>query len=206
VTTVQCLTRTSESKQGVLQMSLETTRAFRWNYAAAAALLALTGMALPGVRSASAASAAPVMPALADPATNTPIPGKFVWFDLASSDAAASQRFYGKVFDWKFQQVRGTAEKYAVIRNEGRSIGGVFSRKPSGAVVGARWLSFVRSNAMDRGCAMTAGGGRYAASDRSPGRGTHAVARLTGRNHRALLQSSSGDRADAPVEAGNSSG
>jgi uncharacterized protein len=175
----------------------------RWSHAAA--LLVLVGMALPGVRPVSAASAAPVMPAISDPATNVSIPGKFVWFDLASSDSAASQRFYGKVFDWKFQQVRGAAEKYAVIRNEGRSIGGVFqSKAPSGAAVGARWLSFVSVANMDRVvAAMTAAGAQVLLpATVVPGRGTHALVRDSQGAIIGLLQSSSGDPADAPVEAG----
>src|SRR4249919_718300 len=94
----------------------------RLNGAAGAALLALAGAMLTGTQPARAAEAAAVMPAIADPATHVAIPGKFVWFDLASSDAAASKKFYGKVFDWKFEQVRGSVEKYAVIRNDGRAV------------------------------------------------------------------------------------
>jgi uncharacterized protein len=153
-----------------------------------------------------AAAAAPVMPAVADPATNTFIPGKFVWFDLASADAAASRRFYGKVFDWKFQQIKGSVEKYAVIRDEGRAVGGVFqSKPPAGAIRGSRWLSFasVGSN-MDRVvAAMTAGGGQVLLPPTPvPGRGTHALLRDSQGAIIGLLQSSSGDRADAPVETG----
>jgi uncharacterized protein len=171
--------------------------------AALAALLALAGMILPAPL---AMAASAVMPAIADPATNVSIPGKFVWFDLASADAAASQKFYGKVFDWKFQAVRGTPEKYAVIRNEGRAIGGIFqSKTPAGAVRGARWLSFVSvGSKMDAViAAMTAGGGQVLLPATAvPGRGTHAVMRDTQGAVIGLLQSSSGDRADAPVEAG----
>jgi uncharacterized protein len=151
------------------------------------------------------AAAAPVMPAIADPATNVSIPGKFVWFDLASSNPATSQKFYGKVFDWKFQSVRGTPEKYVVIRDEGHSIGGMFqSRLPSGAAASARWLSFVSVADMDRAItAMTAGGGQVLLpATEVPGRGTHALVRDSQGAVLGLLKSSSGDRLDEPVAAG----
>jgi uncharacterized protein len=173
-----------------------------WNGAAVAALLALAGM-LTATQPVIAAS--PVMPAIADPATNVSIPGKFVWFDLASSNAAASQKFYGKVFDWKFQSVRGTPEKYAVIRNYGRAVGGVFQSKvPSGAVAGARWLSFASVVDMDRVITMMKAGGAQLLlpATEVPGRGTHALLRDSQGALIGLLKSSSGDRLDAPVESG----
>jgi predicted enzyme related to lactoylglutathione lyase len=178
----------------------------RLNGAAAAALLAIAGVVLTGMQPARAADAAAVMPAIADPATHVSIPGKFVWFDLASSEAAASQKFYGKVFDWKFEQVRGSVEKYAVIRNDGRAVGGIFQSKvPAGAIRGARWLSFASvGGSMDSViAAMTAGGGQVLLPATAvPGRGTHALVRDSQGAIVGLLKSSSGDRADAPVETG----
>jgi len=167
--------------------------------AAALAIAAILSAAQP------VAAAAPVMPAIADPATNVSIPGKFVWFDLASGNPVASQKFYGKVFDWKFQSVRGTPEKYAVIRDEGRAIGGVFQSKiPSGTAASARWLSFVSVGDMDRAiAAMTAGGGQVLLPATTvPGRGTHALVRDSQGAVLGLLKSSSGDRLDEPVATG----
>jgi uncharacterized protein len=174
----------------------------RLNGAATAALLAIAGAMLAGTP----AQAAPVMPAIADPATHVAIPGKFVWFDLASSDAASSQKFYGKVFDWKFEQVRDSAEQYAVIRDDGRAIGGIFhSKVPAGATRGARWLSFasVGDNMEGVIAKFTAGGGQVLLPATAvPGRGTHALMRDSQGAIVGLLQSSSGDPADAPVQTG----
>jgi predicted enzyme related to lactoylglutathione lyase len=168
----------------------------------AAALLVIAGVILPAAQ---AAAAAPILPALADPPTNVAIPGKFVWFDLVTSDATASQRFYGKVFDWKFQQLRGTKERYFLISNEGKNIGGIVT--PAGApkgTVGARWLSIVSVANMDRAvAAMTAGGGQVLQSATVvEGFGTRALLRDSQGAIIGLLQSSSGDRKDAPVETG----
>jgi predicted enzyme related to lactoylglutathione lyase len=168
----------------------------------AAALLVIAGVILPAAQ---AAAAAPILPALADPPTNVAIPGKFVWFDLVTSDATASQRFYGKVFDWKFQQLRGTKERYFLISNEGKNIGGIVT--PAGApkgTVGARWLSIASVANMDRAvAAMTAGGGQVLQSAIVvEGFGTRALLRDSQGAVIGLLQSSSGDRKDAPVETG----
>jgi uncharacterized protein len=176
------------------------------NSAAATALVALVALALPTVQPAMAASATPVMPAIADPATNVAIPGKFTWFDLATSSTSASEKFYGKVFGWKFVSLPGTTERYVLIQNEGRAIGGMFlSRDTAGAKVGARWLSFVSVGSnMDRVIAMmAAGGGKVLLPATAvPGRGTHAIVRDAQGAIIGLLNSSSGDRADAPVESG----
>jgi uncharacterized protein len=176
----------------------------RLNFAAGAALIACA--ALSGVRTVVAATASPVMPAITNPATHVSIPGKFIWFDLASSDTEASQKFYGDVFGWEIQHVRGTPDRYSVIRNEGKPIGGMFGQKvPEGAARGARWLSFASVANMDRAVGMmTAGGGQVLVpATQVPGRGTHALLRDSQGAVIGLLQSSSGDPADVPVATGN---
>lgn len=169
---------------------------------AAAALLVIGGLVLPATRT---AAAAPILPALADPPTNVAIPGKFVWFDLVTSDTSASQRFYSKVFGWKFLQLRGTKERYFLISNEGKNIGGIV--KPDGApkgTVGSRWLSIASVANMDRAvAAITAGGGQVLQpAIVVDGFGTRALLRDSQGALIGLLQSSSGDRKDAPVETG----
>ncbi len=148
------------------------------------------------------AAAAPVLPAISEPATHKHVPGKFIWFDLVAADTAAAQRFYGAVFDWKFQSVRGSAEHYAVIRNEGTPIGGVF--RSSDAASGARWLSYASVADMDNAIfRMTAGGAQVLVpATQVAGRGRHAVLRDVQGAIVGLLQSASGDRVDAPVAPG----
>lgn len=172
----------------------------RLNFAAAAALVACAVLTRPVM------AATPVMPAITNPATNVQIPGKFVWFDLATSDTEASQKFYRDVFGWEIQHMRGTPDRYAVIRNEGKAIGGMFGQKvPEGAARGARWLPFASVANMDRAIGMmTAGGGQVLVpSTQVPGRGTHALLRDSQGAIIGLLQSSTGDPPDVPVATGN---
>src|SRR5262249_28924856 len=72
------------------------------------------------------------------------IPGKFVWYDLATEDPASARAFYGEVFGWKFRDAPGVPSSYAVIENSGVRIGGVFRHtRTQGGKVGARWLSLI---------------------------------------------------------------
>lgn len=170
--------------------------------AAAASLVAAVALlAAP----AGAPRAATAFPALASPSTGTHIPGKFVWFDLASSDPAAAQRFYGRVFGWTFDGLRGSPEKYAIIRNDGVPVGGVFRPQAATSVAPrARWLPFASTADIEATLAkLTAAGATVLLpATKLPGRGTHAVLRDSQGAIVGVLQSASGDRPDAAVAAG----
>ena len=73
------------------------------------------------------ASAAPKLPPLADPPTGKHIPGKFVWFDLVTPDAAAARAFYANVFGWTFDDVPAGRATYAVARSGGLPIAGLYT-------------------------------------------------------------------------------
>ncbi len=97
-----------------------------------------------------------------------------------------------------------------MIRNAGRPVGGIFhpAVPPEGATgagaVGARWLSIASVANMDRTvAAMTAGGAQVLVpATVVDGFGTRALLRDSQGAIVGLLQSSSGDRKDAPVETG----
>jgi predicted enzyme related to lactoylglutathione lyase len=149
--------------------------------------------------------AAPVLPPVTDPPTGTHIPGKFIWFDLVTGDPAAARSFYGNVFGWNFEPVAGTREDYAVIRNDGVAIGGVFRPPlPRGRTSGTRWLSYAATGDMERGvAAMTASGATVLVPPTFvAGRGTHALLRDSQGAVVGLLQSASGDPPDNPVGPG----
>jgi predicted enzyme related to lactoylglutathione lyase len=70
------------------------------------------------------------LPSVTDSPTGERLPGKIVWRDLLTNDPAASQRFYGELFGWTFENI-GSASNlksdsaYALIRNNGELIGGM---------------------------------------------------------------------------------
>ncbi len=72
-----------------------------------------------------------------DPPTGVYHQGKFVWNDLLTGDVATAKDFYGQLFGWTFEQLRG----YTVISNEGQRIGGMVQVEEEKETPGvARWL------------------------------------------------------------------
>jgi predicted enzyme related to lactoylglutathione lyase len=134
------------------------------------------------------------------------LPGKFIWFDLASEDPRASKAFYGAVFGWKFREVAGAAASYAVIENGSGKVGGVFRHaRPTGATAGSRWLSIVSvKDPVAAAAQVRARGGQVVLAPRSvPGRGTHAVFRDPEGAVFGALASEGGDPPDTPVADGD---
>jgi uncharacterized protein len=93
------------------------------------------------LRSVAAAQAqgAPVPP---DP------PGKFVWFDLLTDDAAAARNFYGALFGWQFEQSTAREWQYWIVRHRGVPIGGIVEITRS-ASSGPQWLSYLTVSNVD---------------------------------------------------------
>ncbi|MBX5470228.1 MAG: VOC family protein [Thermoleophilaceae bacterium] len=57
------------------------------------------------------------------------VPGAFTWNDLTAPDPHAAARFYGDLFGWEFEEMPvGDGSVYLVIRNRGRSNGGIMSQ------------------------------------------------------------------------------
>lgn len=151
-----------------------------------------------------AATAAPQLPPLVNPPTGLSIPGKFVWFDLVTSEPIAARSFYGKVFGWSFQAVAGGAD-YSVITAGGRPIGGVFQPVPTmNTPIGTRWLSFASVGEMSTALARLERTGftRVLGATQVPGRGQQAIVRDPQGALLGLMHSSSGDPPDQPVAPG----
>jgi len=64
-------------------------------------------------------------------------PGKIVWHDLLTEDAAVASNFYGPLFGWTFRQ----QGRYTVVLHEGKEIAGIAEVKPKdNKKHAARWL------------------------------------------------------------------
>ena len=135
-----------------------------------------------------------------------PIPGKFIWFDLATENLPAARVFYREVFGWTFREVAGAPAGYTLIENGNDKVGGMFEMaRPQGARVGARWISLI--SVADPEAAMrtvrSRGGEVLMTPRRVAGRGTHAVFRDPQGAVFGVLASSGGDPADDPVVDGD---
>lgn len=141
-----------------------------------------------------------------DGAAGRSLPGKFIWFDLATEDPAGARAFYGTVFGWKFREVRESASPYALIEHAGGKVGGlIWVKRPKGAVAGARWLSLISVGDPARAARYVreAGGKVLVEPDAVPGRGTHAVFRDPEGAVFGVLAAEQGDPSDAPVADGD---
>ena len=57
--------------------------------------------------------------------------GNVVWFEILGSDSAALQKFYGSLFDWKFNEAPGMPG-YGVVDAEQTGVPGGVGKAPAG--------------------------------------------------------------------------
>ena len=60
------------------------------------------------------------VPRVTQPNTGKHQYGKFVWFDLATSDVDEAKRFYGELFGWVFSDLPEGEVRYTVVENRNR--------------------------------------------------------------------------------------
>ncbi|MCW5752285.1 MAG: VOC family protein [Alphaproteobacteria bacterium] len=82
--------------------------------------------------------------------------GKFVWYELLTTERAAAEKFYGPVIGWRFAP-SGMPMDYSFIEAAGKGIGGVMSQ---GAGAPPRWKGVVGVADVDGAaqCAEALGG------------------------------------------------
>mgnify|MGYP000243512434 CR=1 FL=1 len=152
-----------------------------------------------------AASPGAQLPPLNSPPTDEQLPGKFIWFDLATPAISNQKRFYGSVFGWTFESPVRTDDAYVFIKNGGRAIGGMFLHEPpTGEQDGAAWIALMSvTDAEIASNTFKANGGSVEVDPADvAGRGRHAVFRDPGGAVFGVLNSTSGDPFDDEVEMG----
>ena len=145
------------------------------------------------------------LPALNSAATGERLPGKFVWFDMATPAIAAQQTFYGDVFGWSFDAPMRTEDGYVLIENQGRAIAGMFSYEPpDGEQDGATWIALMSVPDPDQaaGVVESNGGSVELRAADVAGRGRHALFRDPAGAIFGVLRSDSGDPPDEEVDIG----
>jgi len=166
----------------------------RWLLAACLAGMALNAQAAP--------------PKLELPPLNTVsgsprLPGKFVWADLVTDDAAAARKFYGRLFGWTFQDVGN----YTIAANEDRPLCGIFQRpRPADRPEAKpRWFGYISvpNVARAKSTIIKAGGRLLAAPKKMPQRGEQAVFADPEGAVFGVVKSSSGDPPDFLADPGD---
>lgn len=77
--------------------------------------------------------------------------GRFVWYDLMTTDPAAAQAFYTQLIGWGTQDWEGGGTKYTMWTNGGAPLGGTMQLPPEAVAGGAHphWLGYVATPDVD---------------------------------------------------------
>jgi predicted enzyme related to lactoylglutathione lyase len=95
--------------------------------------------------------------------SDAPLVGKVIWYDLIADDLDASQRFYGELFGWTFEDGgRRNGADYVLARLDGVYVAGmVATADPAGGGEYSRWLPYISVTDVD----ASAGRARVAGAD-----------------------------------------
>jgi predicted enzyme related to lactoylglutathione lyase len=142
---------------------------------------------------------------LNNPATQERHAGKVVWADLFTADPAGATKFYCSLLGWTAMTLDQKGKTYTVFSNDGRPVAGLAPRSVKGANHPSRWIGYfaVADIAATLQVAAKNGGKVHAASRRFPDRGQQAIIADRDGIPIGLLQSSSGDSADAEPKPGD---
>ena len=150
----------------------------------------------PAVSAGAASQAASVRPQL---------PGKFVWFDLLTNDAAAAERYYASLFGWTYEVLKDHEPPYKIIRQGGTRIGGVVDLTQRKAELPeSTWLGYVSVPDVDAAAAaVKEKGGRVLKAPFDVARLARAAVVTDPQNALiGLLHIAKGDPPDAPPAPG----
>lgn len=105
--------------------------------------------------------------------------GRFVWYELMTTDMAAAIRFYEQVVGWSARDAGMPGMAYTLLSSAGDDIAGLMDLPQAARDMGAppSWIGYVGVDDVDLGAAsVAAGGGKvYRAPEDIPGIGRFAV-------------------------------
>ncbi len=99
--------------------------------------------------------------------------GKFVWYELMTSDTAAAEAFYKKAIGWEAQDSGMPGMSYTVVSAGGVGMGGIMELPEEARAQGATpgWMGYIAVDDVDATTRQTAdaGGGIHKAPMDIPG-------------------------------------
>ncbi len=124
-------------------------------------LAALAAVVLVGVAGSTPGRSAPSpFPELVQPPSQERHVGKIVFAELVTPDIATAKLFYGKVFDWKFNDVQFGRGRFAQATRNGAPVAELAQRPPPpGLPQRFAWLTFIAVGNVDVEAAMVVKGG-----------------------------------------------
>jgi predicted enzyme related to lactoylglutathione lyase len=105
--------------------------------------------------------------------------GRFIWYELITTDPEAAKRFYGDIVGWTFEDMSNGEETYSVASADGNGVGGLMLIPPQAKANGAppHWSGYVCVHDCDAAAEKIKGlgGSVIRAPDDIPGIGRFAV-------------------------------
>jgi predicted enzyme related to lactoylglutathione lyase len=144
------------------------------------------------------------VPRVAQPSTGKFQFGKFVWFDLVTSDVEAAKRFYGELFGWRFSDLAEGDVRYTVVINGSRMIAGIVT-DPEASGSESLWVGSISVPDVDRAAEQTreAGGVIHGPPEELKDRGRTTFVTDPQGAGVAFLRASGGDPPDREPEPGD---
>ncbi len=112
-----------------------------------------------------------IVPPITENAAQLKQPGKFVWFDLFSTDMTSCENFYGALFGWEFGRTNEYDPGVKTVFLDGKPIANMIGRLADPG--DSQWLGYISTTDVDGGLAVAeANGGKiYRAAKDLPARG-----------------------------------
>ena len=109
----------------------------------------------------------------------TDVRGRFLWYDLMTTDPAGGQAFYAKIAGWGLQLLDGLGMPYTMFTRQGIPVGGSMQLPEEATKMGAppHWLAYVGTPDVDQTVALATelGARTYVAPQDIPSVGRFAV-------------------------------
>ncbi|WP_031485341.1 VOC family protein [Maridesulfovibrio frigidus] len=137
-----------------------------------------------------------IVPPISETATDIHYSGKFVWFDLFTTDINAASNFYHALFGWGFQDTSTANPDVKTVFQNGKPIANMINRSTKSE--SSQWLSYMSVPDVDSAVVIVQNnnGSVYKDSKEFPDRGKVAIILDPQKAAVALLTSSTGDPQD----------
>jgi uncharacterized protein len=132
--------------------------------------------------------------------------GKFVWYDVMTTDTKAAQSFYEKVIGWHAQDAGMPDRSYTLLSVDSTMVGGLMPIPEDSRKAGVRpaWMGYIGVDDVDAYAkrVQAAGGAIHREPENIPGVGRFAVAADPHGAGFLLFKGTSEEQAPAPAAAG----
>lgn len=75
--------------------------------------------------------------------------GTFTWNELITTDVKGAKEFYGKLLDWKLEDINSGGMNYTLVKVQNREIGGMMTTPTNAPGMPSMWGGYVAVDDVD---------------------------------------------------------